>query len=184
MFILLYQWCCPNVPAKVIHKGLVFGNSSDKRLAKLTVWYRDGCVWWIRKQMKCLGGKRARGETQSEFRFMGEALLFPFLHLSFCSFLFRVWCASSLQQPSRHFGHHRAAAIKLYLVLWVRGWRNGAYTVSLQSYTVGYVTARNHVRRKICNRSAWLLAFSPACSDVSVSIMKWRQHIESQRKPE
>lgn len=36
-FMLLYQWRCPNVPASVIHKGLVFGNSSDKPLAKSTV---------------------------------------------------------------------------------------------------------------------------------------------------
>lgn len=35
-----------NVLARVIHKGLVFGNSSDKPLAKSTVWYRDGWVWW------------------------------------------------------------------------------------------------------------------------------------------
>lgn len=66
-----------NVPARLGHKGLVFGNSSDKPLAKSTLRYREGWVWvwWIR-----MAG-RYRGNDKCVIRFNSkvELLCFQFV---------------------------------------------------------------------------------------------------------
>lgn len=111
-------------------------------IVQISLWQSQQCdtemgVWWIRKRWSAWVGDEPRGETKSVFRFIGEALLFPFLHLLFCRFLFEFnvhrfsTAATTLQ-----FGHLWTIAIKLYLILWGRGQHNEAYALSLKRYTV------------------------------------------------